>query len=470
MKLKSSLLALALSLFLIASCACAGDPSNDNADPSLESESSDVAEDVSSSSDVVVALPGEKSEFVFAYDAGSRDSELIGCFKQMRDAFKRTLGAALSPLDDYEDAVPFEIVFGSKRRPLCAELMDSLEVGEYAIKAVKTDDSVSILIAYNGDFARSYALQYFISEFVKEDGVIVPADTFIKEKCELTTILSSIDYLRDPCLIIEDGVYYVYGTGWQCYKNTSGSLEGKWKNLGVVATIPDDAADNYWAPEVHKYNGEFYMFTTYKSRKTGHRGCTILKSSSPEGPFVEITDGAITPSDWDAIDGTFYVDEDGQPWMIFVHEWTSTDDGVGRMAAAKLSDDLTTFISEPIELFRADSSSWTKHQVTDGCWMYKCENGELLMLWSNCEPDGSYAVGIARSDNGKVDGNWSHDYLLFYSKSMNGDYDGGHGMIFTDTDGQMYLCIHSPNAAVGDRKEKPTFIPICEKNGVLLWD
>ena len=195
-----------------------------------------------------------------------------------------------------------------------------------------------------------------------------------------------------------------------------------------------------------------------------------MKSDSPEGPFIEITDGHITPSDWDSIDGTFYVDPDGQPWMVFVHEWTSTDDGIGRMAAAKLSDDLTHFISEPVELFRADDPFWSKAQVTDGCWMYRTEDGQLLMLWSNSDSAG-YCVGIARSADGRVDGTWTQDKDLLYSKNMAGmKYDGGHGMLFYDTDGQMYLSIHSPNNSSAGRVETPVFIPVREENGTIVWD
>ena len=138
------------------------------------------------------------------------------------------------------------------------------------------------------------------------------------------------------------------------------------------------------------------------------------------------------------------------------------------MAAAKLSDDLTHFISEPVELFRADDPFWSKAQVTDGCWMYRTEDGQLLMIWSNSDKDG-YCVGIARSKNGKIDGEWTHDSDLLYSKGLQGKYDGGHGMIFYDRDGQMYLSIHSPNKIIGDRKETPVFLPIREQNGTLVW-
>ena len=281
-------------------------------------------------------------------------------------------------------------------------------------------------------------------------------------------IRTNIEKLRDPFLLKHDGVYHLYGGVWECYQNTSGNLDGNWVRVEDPVEIPKDAVDNYWAPEVHKYGDKFYMFTTYYSAKTKHRGCTILEADSPKGPFREITGGHITPKDWDAIDGTLYI-ENGEPWMIFVHEWTSTDDGIGRMAAAKLSDDLTHFVSEPIELFRADDPLWAKRQITDGCFLYKTKDGQLLMVWSNFDADG-YAIGVARSDNGRLDGNWSQDEELLVSRKRLGKYDGGHGMIFTDTDGKMYLSFHSPNTACEETKEAPVFLAIKEENGTLVWN
>lgn len=174
--------------------------------------------------------------------------------------------------------------------------------------------------------------------------------------------------LRDPFILADNGVYYLYGTvidgNWDsgtsygCYKNESGRLDGEWVKLPPVAVMPCHATKNRWAPEVHKYNGAYYMLATYFSENTGKRGCAVFKADSPEGPFKEISNGQITPREWDAIDGTLYVDKHGQPWMIFVHEWISTDDNIGRMDVAKLTDDLSAFASDTKEIFRADSPAW----------------------------------------------------------------------------------------------------------------
>jgi beta-xylosidase len=238
--------------------------------------------------------------------------------------------------------------------------------------------------------------------------------------------------------------------------------------MGCVVQIPEDAETNFWAPEVHRYKGAYYMFTTYNSKAHGVRGCTILKSDTPEGPFAEISNGIATPPEWYCIDGTLYVDPEGQPWMVFVHEWVCMPNGIGSFAAARLSDDLTHLISEPIELFKADAPLWATRGVTDGCWMYTTREGELLMLWSNFDEHG-YCVGVARSSNGRLDGEWIQEERL-YSRCMTGGYEGGHAMIFTDVDGQMYLSFHSPNGRVGDRHETAVFLAIREEDGRLVWD
>ena len=220
---------------------------------------------------------------------------------------------------------------------------------------------------------------------------------------------------------------------------------------------------------MHLYNGAFYLLATYYSSKTQHRGATILRADSPEGPFVEITDGTLTPDQWDCIDATLYIDPDEQPWLVFVHEWTCTPDHVGTMAAAKLSSDLTRLISEPVELFRGDEPAWATGKITDGCFMYTTRAGRLLMLWSNFG-EGGYCEAIARSDNGRLDGKWRHEEKPLFARGMAGDFDGGHGMIFTDADGQSYLCLHAPNSPTPERREMPILIPVHEEGDTLACD
>lgn len=256
--------------------------------------------------------------------------------------------------------------------------------------------------------------------------------------------------VRDPYILVYNGKYYMYGT---CLSNGNGygccvseNLEN-WSERIQVFT-PEENSDmeaDFWAPECHYYNGNFYLFATYRSKSSGKRGTAIFKSDSPTGPFELWSDGHITPKEIDCIDGTLYIDKNGQPWMVYVNEWTSSPDEVGEMAAAKLSDDFKTFISEPIMLFRARNHIWTTGSVTDGPAFYRTENGRLIMLWSNLSKSGGYAVGMAVSDNGEIDGNWIHYPEAFYERGDFFEYDGGHPMIFNTLDGQLTTSIHSPN-------------------------
>lgn len=298
-------------------------------------------------------------------------------------------------------------------------------------------------------------------------GTLTASHCQAEAESESIILETNIYSLRDPCLVKANDIYYLFGTGWTCYQ--ADSLDGKWTYAGKTVEVPSDAAENYWAPEVYEYDGAYYMFTTYKSKETGYRGCAIFRADHVKGPYKLHSDGHVTPKDADAIDGSLYVDSDGQPWMVFVNEWTSTDDGVGRISCAKLSSDLKEFISEPVELFRADDAAWCKSGVTDGCWVYECQDGSLLMLWSSWDEYG-YCVGLARSASGDVTGPWEQLEDRLYSQAITGQYDGGHGMLFTDYDGNLWMSIHSPNVAQPPRAEKPVFIPLKEENNLLVWD
>lgn len=270
--------------------------------------------------------------------------------------------------------------------------------------------------------------------------------------------------IRDPFVLPYDGKYYMYGTGLSKGKGygcvVSEDLENWSEKIQVFSPSADfDGYADFWAPECHYYNGSFYLFGTYRSRASEKRGTAIFKSDSPLGPFELISDGHITPKNTDCIDGTLYVDEEGQPWMVFVNEWTSSPDEVGEMSVVKLSDDLTHFISEPKRIFRANNHIWTRGKVTDGPFVYKTTNGNLIMLWSNSARSGGYAVGMAVSDNGKIDGNWLQHPKAIYKRTKD-QYEGGHAMIFETFDGEIMMAIHSPNGAEGDPFEKAQFIPI----------
>ena len=271
-------------------------------------------------------------------------------------------------------------------------------------------------------------------------------------------------HIRDPFVLVHNGKYYMYGTrGATCWDKADGfdvfvgedleNWEGPFEVFHNDGTFWADK--HYWAPEVHKYGGVFYMLASFK--KDGIcRGTQILKADAPTGPFLPHSDGPVTPPQWECLDGTLYIEKDRTPYMIFCHEWTQAQDG--EVCSIELSKDLKSAIGEPRLLFKASSAPWVIEYpsagsfVTDGPFMYRSKDGDLLMIWSSFGENG-YAQAVARSDNGTLFGGWSHDTDLIFEK------DGGHGMIFTGLDGQLYVSIHTPNKTP---EERPRFFELRE--------
>lgn len=284
--------------------------------------------------------------------------------------------------------------------------------------------------------------------------------------------------IRDPFIVpmADEGLYYMFGTtdkncwlppgsGFDCYK--SRDLE-EWEGPIEAFRPAEDfwATKNYWAPEVHEFNGRFYMFATFKAERR-YRGTQILVSDSIEGPYEPLTDGPVTPRNWECLDGTLYVDEKENPWIVFCHEWTQVHNG--SVCAMPLSMDLKEAVGKPQFLFDATEAAWVhqlkdwavdgdgeRHRmpayVTDGPYMHRMESGQLVMLWSSMGESG-YAMGFARSESGTIDGPWTQEDTPLWKK------DGGHGMLFRTFDGRLMMTFHSPNITPDER---PVFIEIEE--------
>jgi hypothetical protein len=280
-------------------------------------------------------------------------------------------------------------------------------------------------------------------------------------------------HIRDPFILPEEGVYYMYGTTDKDCWNALGVGFDMYKSINLddwdgpyPAFRPSSdfwAEKNFWAPEVYKYDNKYYMLASFFANGK-RRGTQSLVSKSPLGPFVPNSEGVLTPPDWECLDGTLYID--GQtPWLVFCHEWVQVGDGT--ICAVQLSSDLKNAVSKPIELFKASYAPWVelleiknaglKGYVTDGPFLYRTANNELLMIWSSFRND-KYALGIARSITGNIMGPWIHDKLPLYSD------DGGHGMLFKTFGGQLMLSIHNPNKTP---YERPIFLKIVEIDGKL---
>ena len=277
-------------------------------------------------------------------------------------------------------------------------------------------------------------------------------------------------YCRDPFIVADSQTktYYLFRSsttaeglgGVEVFKSKDLAL---WSEPERVFTVP---ADNFitgpvWAPEVHHYKDAWYIFATLNTdRKWAesvpgwpaftYRGTQIFRSETLQGPFQPLGKELTTPKDWMSLDGTLWV-EDGVPYMIFCHEWVQAIDGTFELMPLK--EDLSGAAGEPVTIFTASQAPWispvsywtgedgtkTPAYVSDGNFVYKTKDGELLILWSSFK-DGKYCVAISRSASGKIAGPWTCDPEPIFAE------DGGHPMVFKDFDGNLKLVFHQPNS------------------------
>jgi arabinan endo-1,5-alpha-L-arabinosidase len=161
--------------------------------------------------------------------------------------------------------------------------------------------------------------------------------------------------IRDPFIfpVKQEGKYYMFGstdkniwgkgTGFDLYISSDlTNWEGPFPAFRPETDFYSE--ENFWAPEVHEYQGEYYMFATFLRKDNG----------------------------------------------CLCHEWVQVEDG--EVCAVRLTEDLKEALGEPIILFRASEAPWTtplvhpkrsspNNHVTDGTYMYRASNGDMKGSW-----------------------------------------------------------------------------------------
>ena len=278
-------------------------------------------------------------------------------------------------------------------------------------------------------------------------------------------------WIRDPFVlpVPEEEGYYLYGTGSPLGELGFDAYFSKnlihWTKPFPVFRPPEGfwGTRLFWAPEVHRYGGKYYLFGTF-AHEDPIRGTQVCVSNSPRGPFTPIGSGAQTPRDWQCLDGTLFIGRGGVPWMVFCHEWTQVVDG--EMCALRLSEDLSKAVGKPTLLFKASHAPWSREiggkkrhgGVTDGPWLHRLDSGALLMLWSTFGARGKYGVGIARSPSGGIQGPWQQEPKPIFNEH------GGHPMLFQTFAGKLMLSLHQPNSGADPH---PRFLEVEEREGTL---
>ncbi len=126
------------------------------------------------------------------------------------------------------------------------------------------------------------------------------------------------EYFADPFVLEDDGAYYAYGTVALRGRTLPGLRSTdlvSWEPLGDVLEPLDFPVENYWAPEVARYDGRFYMYYSAGDKEGEGHQLRLACCDRPEGPFADT--GVVLDRDEPfTIDAHPFRDDDGR-WYLF---------------------------------------------------------------------------------------------------------------------------------------------------------
>lgn len=169
-----------------------------------------------------------------------------------------------------------------------------------------------------------------------------------------------------------------------------------WTSHGQIFSLDDIswANDRAWAAQCIEKDGKFYLYVPVKAEKSGI--CIgVGVSDSPTGPFVDAIGGPLVDEgDWNDIDPTVFIDDDGQAYLYF---------GNPELRYVKLNDDMVSYsgkvekIPMTVESFgpgrSADSASYA-----EGPWFYK-RNNMYYMVYPAFSGTGGENISYSTSDS-----------------------------------------------------------------------
>lgn len=282
--------------------------------------------------------------------------------------------------------------------------------------------------------------------------------------------------IGDPVVLYDNGMYYMYatsiGVGFKVWKTANPS---SWTSAGIAYQKSSTTFGeiNYWAPEVYKHNGSYYLFYSalYKTASGKDRyaiGCA--KADSPEGPFVDIVPGkAIFAPDYSVIDANVLFDKSGKIYLYYSRDCSENvvnGKHTSQIWGVELAPDFKSVIGEPVLLTTPDVTWELASGGTlwnEGPCVFERNGIYYLMYSGGFYGNNTYSVGCAESDSplGPFKKYKNNPVLKGDGKYVSGS---GHNSYFMSPDGtEMYAVYHShtnPAEGGGNRQlciDKITF-------------
>ena len=286
--------------------------------------------------------------------------------------------------------------------------------------------------------------------------------------------------VRDPCIVREGDTYYLVFTMWPFANREADRLNlpnqggspgirvftskdmktwtpGKW--LVKASDLPEDCPykNRFWAPEIHKINGKFYLIFTADNwikpeyNPAGNWGTAgyafVGVSDTVDGPYEHITyiDGG-------ACDTSLFGDKDGKTYAVIPRY----NIDVQEIDLSKLGAGEVKLLGKPKKVIAAENDDINiaaKPDYLEGPWMIRDGDRYLLFyaeIYRETAPKDwqGYWTGVAYADSPL--GPWKKDPRgrLFL---------GGHLATFDDSAGGHWFSYRGESG--GENQGRPCVDP-----------
>ncbi|TRX28884.1 family 43 glycosylhydrolase [Flavobacterium franklandianum] len=244
-------------------------------------------------------------------------------------------------------------------------------------------------------------------------------------------------YTGDPAaLVYKDKVYLYAGhdeapNDFNFYKMNewlvySSSDMVNWQEHPVPLKVTDFAwaKSDAWAAQVIERNGKFYWYVTVSHGTINGKAIGVAVSDSPTGPFKDALGKALvtndmtthTKIDWDDIDPTVHIDDDGQAYLF----WGNTV-----CHYAKLKENMIE-LDGPIQTINLPN-------FTEAPWIHKHKD------WYYLSYAYEFPEKIAYAMSKSINGPWEYKGIL---NEIAGNSNTNHQSII-DFKGVPYFIYHN---------------------------
>ena len=250
-------------------------------------------------------------------------------------------------------------------------------------------------------------------------------------------------YLADPCVMYDNGFYYLFATG----KAEDGRFIPihrtndfvRWEFVrGAVQRAKDTAGWNYkhfWAPEVIEIDGLWHLYYTatpkYSPRNSGNR-VGLAVSESIEGPYEDR--GVVIPHG--SIDGHVYIEGDEMYMFFTIEHLNEKGFEAGKIYVDKmLAPDRVAGNPRPVI---------THHRWQEGPFLQKRNNKYFLTYSCGAWTNETYHLRYAIADHPLGPYEEQSDTILSSNEMVKGP---GHHFMYVDANGHDWVVYHGWDTA-----------------------